>query len=144
MQRANTLFDELVATGQPVSLEAFNLHVFHGLWGEFKDLVTSLVTKAEPFLYVNLHSYFLTHEFLHKTTLQSMRSTVINAPLLPTPNTPCLTLVVHHQPFRIFGRKKSWFHEGWHPNYNSGRGNMSTVFRPDFRSFNGPSNIEGR
>ena len=109
MQRAKTLFDEFAAIGQLISLEDFNLHVFRGLRGEFKDLVTSLVTKAKPLSYVDLHSYFLTYEFLHKTALQSMRSTVINAPLLPTPNTPLLALVVHHQPFRNFGRKKVGF-----------------------------------
>jgi len=49
MQKAKALFDELVVVGQPVSLEDFNLYVFHDLQGEFKDLITSLVTKAEPF-----------------------------------------------------------------------------------------------
>lgn len=106
MQRAKMLFDEFAAVGQLISLEDFNLHVFRGLRGEFKDLFTSLMTKAKPLSYVDLHSYFLTHEFLHKTALQSMKSTVINAPLLPTPNTPLLALVVHHQPSRNFGRKK--------------------------------------
>ena len=47
MQQAKLLFDELAAAGRPISLEDFNLHVFHGLRGEFKDLVTSLTTKAE-------------------------------------------------------------------------------------------------
>jgi hypothetical protein len=47
MQQAKLLFDELVAAGRSISLEDFNLHVFHGLRGEFKDLVTSLTTKAE-------------------------------------------------------------------------------------------------
>jgi len=31
-----------------MSLENFNLYMFRGLHGEFKDLVTSLITKAEP------------------------------------------------------------------------------------------------
>ena len=48
MQHAKSLFDELAAAGRPLSLEDFNLYIFRGLCGEFKDLVTSLVTKAEP------------------------------------------------------------------------------------------------
>ena len=66
MEKAKALFDELVVVGRPVSLEDF--YVFCGLQGEFKDLVTSLVTKVEPISYVDLHSYLLTHEFLHKTS----------------------------------------------------------------------------
>jgi len=46
MQKAKALFDELAAAGRPVSLEDFNLYVFRGLRGEFKDLATSLITKA--------------------------------------------------------------------------------------------------
>jgi hypothetical protein len=49
MQKAKALFEELVVVGQSVSLEDFNLYAFHDLHGEFKDLITSLVTKAEPF-----------------------------------------------------------------------------------------------
>jgi hypothetical protein len=88
MQKAKALFNELVAGGRPVSLEDFNLYVFRSLRGEFKDLVTSIVTKAEPLSYANLHSHLLTHKFLHKTSLSSMGSAVINTPLLPMPNTP--------------------------------------------------------
>jgi len=42
MQQAKSLFDELAAAGRPM----FNLYVFRGLRGKFKDLVTSLITKA--------------------------------------------------------------------------------------------------
>jgi hypothetical protein len=69
MQHAKSLFDELAAVDQPMSLEDFNLYVFRGLRGEFKDLVTSLITKAEPLLYADLHSHLLTHEFLHNNSL---------------------------------------------------------------------------
>ena len=79
MQKAKVLFDELAAAGRPISLADFNLYVFRGLRGEFKDLVTSLITKAEPIAYAELHSHLLTHEFLHKS------SAAIHAPLLPTP-----------------------------------------------------------
>ena len=41
IQKAKALFDELAAAGWPISLEDFNLYVFRGLRGEFKDLVTS-------------------------------------------------------------------------------------------------------
>jgi hypothetical protein len=60
MQQAKSLFDKLVVVGHLMSLEDFNLYVFRGLRGEFKDLVTSLITKAEPLLYVDLHSHLLT------------------------------------------------------------------------------------
>jgi len=92
MLKAKVLFDELVATGRPVSLEDFNLYVFRGLRGEFMDLVTSLVAKAKPLSYADLYSHLLTHEFLHKTSLTSMGYAAINAPLLPTPNTPPFSL----------------------------------------------------
>jgi hypothetical protein len=72
MQQAKSLFDELTADGRPMSLEDFNLYVFRGLRGEFKDLVTSLITKAEPLSYADLHSHLLTHEFLHKNSFHSM------------------------------------------------------------------------
>ena len=115
------LFYELATAGQLISLEDFNVYVFHGFQEEFKDLVTSFVTKAEPLLYANLYSYLLTLEFIHKTSLQSMRSIVINAPLLPTPITPPLALVAQYQPSRNFDRNMGRFHGEWCPNYGSGR-----------------------
>jgi hypothetical protein len=69
MQKEKLLFDELAATSRRISLEDFNLYVFHGLHGEFKDLVTSLMTKTKPLSYANIHSHLLTREFLHKTSL---------------------------------------------------------------------------
>jgi hypothetical protein len=69
MQRAKSLFDELAVAGQPLSLEDFNLYIFHGLHGEFKDLISSLVTKAKLLSYADLHIHLLTYEFLHKTSL---------------------------------------------------------------------------
>jgi hypothetical protein len=68
MQKVKALFDELVLAGRPVSLKDFNLYVFHGLRGEFKDLVTSLVNKVGPLPYANLHSHVLTHKFIHKSS----------------------------------------------------------------------------
>jgi len=61
MQKAKSLFDKLATAGRPMSLEDFNLYVFCGLRGEFKDLVTSLITKAELLSYVDLHNHLLTH-----------------------------------------------------------------------------------
>jgi len=83
MHHTKSLFDELAAAGQPISLEDFNLYIFHGLRGEFKNLVTSLMTKAEPLSYANLHNHLLTHEFLHKTSFPSL---AVNPSLLPTPS----------------------------------------------------------
>ena len=62
-----------------LSLEDFNLYVLCGLLVEFKDLVTSLVTKTKSLSYAELHSHLLTHEFLHKNFLHSMDA---NSPLL--------------------------------------------------------------
>jgi hypothetical protein len=64
LQKAKALFDELAAAGRPIS--EFNLYVFRGLRSKFKDLVTSLSTKADPISYTDLLSGLLTHEFLHK------------------------------------------------------------------------------
>jgi len=75
--------------------------VFRGLQGEFKDLVTSLVTKVEPLSYADLHSHPLMHELLHKMSFPSMRSVFINAPLLPTPNTPLQPLSLNASPLEI-------------------------------------------
>jgi hypothetical protein len=87
MQLAKSLFDELVVVGQPMSLEDFNLYMFCGLRGEFKDFVISLITKAEPLLSADLHNHLLTHEFLHKNSLYSMdaNSSLLSSPLLPQP-----------------------------------------------------------
>ena len=90
MQKVKALFDELAATGRPVSLEDFNLYMFRGLRGEFKDSVTSLITKAEPLSYANLHNHLLTHEFLQKSFA------AIHAPLLPIPSIPSSALVTQH------------------------------------------------
>ena len=84
----------MVVVGRQMSLEDFNLYVFRGLRGEFKDLVTSLITKAEPLSYADLHSHLLTHEFLHKNSFHSMAVSspllsftplLQEPPLLPTP-----------------------------------------------------------
>jgi hypothetical protein len=83
MQHTKSLFDELAAASRPLSLKDFNLYIFRGLHGEFKDLVTSLVTKAEPLSNTDLHSHLFTHECLYKTSLPSMAT---NPPLLPTPS----------------------------------------------------------
>jgi hypothetical protein len=129
MQKAKALFDELAAASRPVSLEDFNLYMFCGFRGEFKDLVTSLITKTEPLSYANLHSHLLTHEFLHKS------SAAIHAPLLPTPNTPSSALVTQRQAFGNSGRSKGRFNGGWHPNQSSSRGNQFAGSKLDHRSF---------
>ena len=97
-QKAKALFDELVAAGKSISLAHFNLYVFCGLHGEFKDLVTSLVIRADPLPYADFLSNLLTHEFIHKSSHLSMGSTAIHAPLLPTPNIPPSALISHRQP----------------------------------------------
>jgi hypothetical protein len=133
MQKAKALFDQLVVAGRLVSLKDFNLYVFRGLWGEFKDLVTNLITKSEPLSYANLHNHLLTHEFLHKS------SAAIHAPLLPTPSTPPSALVAQHQTFSNSGRSKGHFNGDWRPNQSSSRGNRFAGSRPEHRSFQSSS-----
>ena len=80
MYKEKVLFDELVVVGQLVLLENFNLYVFRGLRVEFKDLVTSLVTKVETLSYANLHSYLLT--LLSFFTRPSFNPWVLLLPML--------------------------------------------------------------
>jgi len=106
---------------------------FRGLRGEFKDLVTSLITKAEPLSYADLHSHLLTHEFFHKS------SAAIHAPLLPIPSTPPSALVEQRQTFGNSGRSRGHFNGGWRPDQSSSRGNRFAGSRPDHRSFQSSS-----
>jgi hypothetical protein len=141
LQKAKTLFDELAAAGRPISLTDFNLYVFHGLCGEFKDLVTSLVTRADPLPYADLLSHLLTHEFIHKSSHLSIGSAAIHAPLLPTPNIPPSALLSHRQPSAQFGRNRDRSYGSWHPQQFHHTGPRNSGSRPDFRSFHStPSN----
>jgi hypothetical protein len=70
LQKPKALFDKLAVVGRLISLAKFNLYVFRGLRSDFKNLVTSLSTKADPISYTNLHNTLITHEFLHKAALQ--------------------------------------------------------------------------
>jgi hypothetical protein len=87
-----------------MSPEDFNLYVFCGLRCEFKDLVTSLITKAELLLYADLHNHLLTHEFLHNNSLHSINanSSLLSSPLLsqppllPTPQPSAHLAMSHH------------------------------------------------
>jgi hypothetical protein len=82
-----------------MSLEDFNLYEFRGLCGEFKDLVTSLITKAKLLLFANLHSHLLTYEFLHKNSLHSIdaNSSLLSSPLLLPTLQPSAHLAMSHQ-----------------------------------------------
>ena len=93
LQRAKGLFDELAAADIPISLTDFNLYVFQGLCGEFRDLVTSMSTKSDPLSYFELHSHLSTHEFIHRSSVSSSLTT---APLLPTPTQPPLVYAAQH------------------------------------------------
>jgi hypothetical protein len=101
LRKAKALFDELDAFGKPISLVEFKLYVFRGLRGEFKDLVTSLSTKDALISYTNLHSSLLTHEFLHKASLQPS----VTAHLLPTPTQQPAVFFVQHQSGFNTGRR---------------------------------------
>lgn len=69
LKKAKILFDELVVVGRPIFLEDFNLHVFWGLKGEIKDLVTNLSSKEKPITYIDFHRYLLIFEFFQKCSL---------------------------------------------------------------------------
>jgi len=125
MQQAKSLFHELAAAGRPMSLEDFNLYVFRGFCGEFKDLVMSLITKAEPLSYADLHSHLLTHEFLHKNSFHSMAaapsllsssSLLQQPPLLPTPQFSAHHAMSHHSP--NFSRNRGRSRGNWRPHSN--------------------------
>ena len=120
MWQAKSLFDELVAVGRPMSLEDLNLYVFRGLRGEFKELVTSLITKEELLSYVDLHSHLLTHGFLHKNPFHSMAaapsllsssSLPQQPPLLPTPQFSAHHTMSHHSP--NFSRNRGHSRGNW-------------------------------
>ena len=115
MQHAKSLFDELAAAGRPLSLEDFNLYIFRGLRGEFKDLVTSLVTKAEPLSYTDLHNHLLTHEFLHKSSFPSL---AVNPPLLPTPSLLPSAHLAQQQTSSYFDRNRGRSRGNWRSNNN--------------------------
>ncbi|KAL3571765.1 hypothetical protein D5086_025669 [Populus alba] len=124
MQKAKSLFDELAAAGRPMSLEDFNLYVFCGLRGEFKDLVTSLITKAEPLSYADLHSHLLTHGFLHKNSFHSMAVGSSSSPLLSSsslpqqpPLLPTPQISAHHA-MTNHNRNRGCYRGNWHPNNN--------------------------
>jgi hypothetical protein len=140
MQQVKSLLNELVAAGRPMSLEDFNLYVFRGLRGEFKDLVTSLITKAEPLSYVDLHSHLLTHEFLNKNSFHSMdvtpsllSSSLPQQPtLLPTLQTSTHLAMSHHS--SNFSRNRGRSRGNWRPNSNrhthQNRGQSATDWQP--------------
>ena len=128
-RKKKALFDELPAVDRPFSLLGFNLYVFSGLWGEFRDLVISLSIKAGPFSYSYLHSHLFAHEFFHKNSLQSM-IVVITAPLLPMSAQPPSNFVAHrqhygssHNSFNSYhGRGR--FYGGWQNNNNRNSSNI--------------------
>ncbi|KAK2990765.1 hypothetical protein RJ640_007435 [Escallonia rubra] len=73
LQRAQFISDELSATGRPISIEDFNVYVFHGLKSDFEDLVTTLNARTEPVSFSELHSLLLSHEFLHSENLTKLQ-----------------------------------------------------------------------
>jgi len=142
MQQAKSLFDKLAVASRPMSLKDFNLYVFRGLHGEFKDLVRSLITKAEPLSYADLHSHLFTHKFLHKNSFHSMvaapslmssSSLPQQPPLLSTPQFSAHHAMSHHSP--NFSRNRGRSRGNWRP-HNSrstpqNRGQSAANWRPN-------------
>jgi hypothetical protein len=50
------LFDELATASRPLSLKDFNLYVFRGLRGEFRDLVKNILLMAKKVSWVYFQS----------------------------------------------------------------------------------------
>ena len=118
--------------------------MFRGVRGEFKDLVTSLVARADPLPYADLLIHLLTHEFIHKSSHFSMGSAVIHAPLLPMPNILPSALLSHRQPSAQFGRNRGRSYGSWRPQQNLHRGSRNSGSRPDFRSFHSTHSNDNR
>ena len=106
------------------SLKDFNLYVFRNLCGEFKALVKSLIRKAEPLSYADLHSHLLTHECFHNNSIHSLDATASllpssllpQPPLLPTAQ-PSANLAMSHHSLN-FNRNRSHSKGNWCPNNN--------------------------
>jgi hypothetical protein len=118
--------------------------MFRGVRGEFKDLVTSLVARADPLPYADLLIHLLTHEFIHKSSHFSMGSAVIHAPLLPMPNILPSALLSHRQPSAQFGRNRGRSYGSWRPQQNLHRGSRNSGSKPDFHSFNSTHSNDNR
>jgi len=142
LHQAKVLFDELAAAGWPLSLEDFNFYIFRGLRGDFKDLVTSLSTWADPLSYSDLHNYLLTYEYLNKSSLQSTLGSLITAPLLLTPSHPTTsTFLAQHGGFD--GPSGHSYHrcgrhrDGWKDyrggNYGTSRSGWQQMFGSGFQ-----------
>jgi hypothetical protein len=139
IQHTKSLFDELAAAGRPLSLEDFNFYIFRGLHGEFKDLVSSLVTKAEPLSYADLHNHLLTHEFPYKSSLPAMTA---NPPLLPIPSLLPSAHLAQPQHQSDFSRNRGRSRGSWR--LNSSRYNSQ--HKADFSgcSFSCPCRLEAK
>jgi len=120
-----------------MSLTNFNLYIFWGHRGEFCDLVTSLSTKVEPLPYSELRSDLSIHEFLHRSSLQSI-STV--APLLPTP-TQLPSVFATQRGFLGFNGSGSSPHQGRgrHGGWRNPRSNFNQFSGQTFHGNSGGS-----
>ena len=94
MQKVKTFFNELQLLANQFLYRISICMCFIVFTVSSKTWVTNLVTKAKPLSYADLHSHLLTHEFLHKTSLQSM---MVTPPLLLTPAQPSSSNVAHNQ-----------------------------------------------
>jgi hypothetical protein len=120
-----------------MSLTNFNLYIFWGHRGEFCDLVTSLSTKVEPLPYSELRIDLSIHEFLHRSSLQSI-STV--APLLPTP-TQLPSVFATQRGFSGFNGSDSSPHQGRgrHGGWRNPRSNFNEFSGQTFHGNSGGS-----
>jgi len=137
--------DELATADRPILLADFNLYVLCELWGEFKDLVTSLSTRADPLSYTNLHNHLFIHEFLHKSSLQSIGVVVITHLLPSLVQPPSAPIAQWHSPGLFnsnFNSNRGIRHSrgGWHHNTNQHSSNLGS----DCHGLNGSSTSDWR
>ncbi|GAV61811.1 UBN2 domain-containing protein, partial [Cephalotus follicularis] len=62
LQHLKSHADEVSAAGHPMSTTDFNIHIFKGLKHEFKDLVKTLLARADPVTYSELLGLLFSHE----------------------------------------------------------------------------------
>ena len=84
LNEAETLSDELVAAGHPISLADFIIYAFKVLRSDFKDLVTTLSARTEPIKFSELQTLLLSHEFIHNEALNKL--TIVNTSTDPPPS----------------------------------------------------------
>lgn len=65
LNKAKNIFDSLVAVERPMFVEDLNLHIFKGLYYEFKDPTSTLNAYLEPVSFYDLQALLHDNEFIN-------------------------------------------------------------------------------